>query len=331
MTGVVKGAHTLANKSRLPEKEEPAAAGHGPAWTCNEPPVRSIYSLEGAIPEFASFSCQIHFHGNCMRQQEILIAEHQAIVAHDMERMLARHGYHVTGVVNSGDDAVEAVSSMRVDLVLMDIELRGSMDGFDAAGLIQGEYSTPVVFLGSNPDADSIERAKFTDPFGYIVKPVGEGDLCAGIELAIYKHQNGQLLNDKERWLEDILTQLGEGVIATDHDGRIYLYNHAAERILGRPPEDVLRQSITEVMPLLDADRRFLDQDVFWSLQTQGTLKDWSGQAHVAGSNGLIPIEYTASAIRGREGRFEGATIIFRQSEGVRLKKLSTENSSAAT
>lgn len=265
-----------------------------------------------------------------MRQQEILLAEPQAIVARDMERMLVRHGYAVTGVVSSGDEAVEAVSSMRVDLVLMDMDIGGLMDGIEAAGLIQGEYATPVVFLGSSPDTENIERLKYTDPFGYMVKPVGERDLCAGIELALYKYHNGQLANDKEKWLEGILTQLGEGVIATDHDGRIYLYNHAAEKILGRDPEQVLRQSVTEVMPLLDKDRKFLDQDVFWNVQTKELIKDWSGEAHVATDDGLIPIEFTASAIRGREGRFEGATIVFRKSEGVRLKKVSTDDEGVA-
>lgn len=278
-------------------------------------------SINTERAEFASLSREIHFHGDPMRQQEILIAEHQAIVARDMEHMLARHGYSVAATVTSGEDAVEAVMSMRVDLVLMDLDLKGTMDGIEAAGLIQGEYSTPVVFLGSGPDADSVERAKYTDPFGYVAKPAAERDLCAGIELALYRYQNGKLLNDKEKWLENILTQLGEGVIATDHDGRIYLYNHAAERILGRPPEDILRQPVTEVMALLDANRKFLDQDVYWNVQAQGTSKDWSGQAHVAGSNGLIPIEYTASAIRDREGRIEGVTIVFRQQEDVRLKE----------
>jgi PAS domain S-box-containing protein len=262
-----------------------------------------------------------------MRQQEILIAEDQTIVARDMEHILVRHGYRVVATVDRGDDAVEAVSSMRVDLVLMDIDLKGDMDGIEAAGLIQGEYSTPVVFLGSEPAAETFERAKLSDPFGYIVKPAAERDLCAGIELALYKYQSGQLVNDKEKWLEDVLTQLGEGVIATDHDGRIYLYNLAAERIIGRPPEDILRQPVTDVMALLDADSRFLDQDVFWNVQAQGTAKDWSGQAHVVGSNGLVPIEYTASAIKDREGRFRGATIIFRQQEDVRFREAETDDS----
>ncbi|MGB0583091.1 MAG: response regulator [Limisphaerales bacterium] len=265
-----------------------------------------------------------------MRQQEILLAEPQAIVARDMERMLVRHGYHVTGVVGTGDEAVEAVSSMRVDLVLLDMDLPGMMNGVEAAGMIQGEYGTPVVFLGSNPNSETIEQAKFTDPYGYIVKPVGERDLCAGIELALYRYQNGKMLDEKEKWLESILTQLGEGVIATDHDGRIYLYNHAAERILGREPEDVLRQSVTEVMPLLDEDRRFLDQDVFWHVQTKEKVKDWSGQAHVATAKGLVAIEFTAAAIRGSGGQFQGATIVFRKSEGVRLKKVSPDDSSVA-
>lgn len=265
-----------------------------------------------------------------MRQQEILIAEDQAIVARDMEHMLSRRGYRVVATVNRGEDAVEAVSSMRVDLVLMDMDLQGDMDGIEAAGLIQGEYTTPVVFLGSGPDTETFERAKLTDPFGYIVKPVAERDLCAGIELALYKHQSGQLVNDKEQWLEDVLTQIGEGVIATDHDGRIYLYNLAAERIIGRPPEQILRQPITEVMALLDADSKFLEQDVFWNVQSQGVVKDWSGQAHVVAQGGLTAIEYTASAIRDREGRFFGCTIVFRQQEGVRFKEAEPDDSGVA-
>jgi len=265
-----------------------------------------------------------------MRQQEILIAEDQAIVARDLEHMLSRHGYHIVATVNRGEDAVEAVASMRVDLVLMDIDLRGEMDGIEAAGLIQGEYGTPVVFLGSAPDPETFERAKLTDPFGYIVKPVGDRDLRASIELALYKHQSGRLINDQEQWLEDVLTQLGEGVIATDHDGRIYLYNHAAERILGRPPEQILRQPVTEVMALLDADSRFLDQDVFWNVQAQGVARDWSGQAHVVGRDGLVPIEYTASAIRDREGRFAGCTIVFRQQESARFKETESDDSGVA-
>lgn len=123
-----------------------------------------------------------------MASAKILVVEDEKIVAKDIINTLKRLGYFVTAAVSSGEEAIIKASEAQPDLILMDIRLKGKMDGIEAAEEIRTNYNIPVIYLTANADETTLQRAKLTEPFGYIVKPFDERDLHTTIEIALRRH-----------------------------------------------------------------------------------------------------------------------------------------------
>ncbi|MEG3850229.1 response regulator [Microcoleus sp. herbarium19] len=124
-----------------------------------------------------------------MNPIKILVVEDEIIVAQDIAGRLKKLGYAVTATVASGEEALEKVAENRPDLVLMDIVLKGDMDGVTAAEKIRTRVDVPTVFLTAYADDKTLERAKLTNPFGYIIKPFQQNDLRVAIEIALHRHE----------------------------------------------------------------------------------------------------------------------------------------------
>jgi len=124
-----------------------------------------------------------------MTEGRILIVEDEHIVAMGIKRMLKDLGYTVTGIASSGEDAISKAESTFPDLVLMDIMLKGELDGVEAAKEIKERFDIPVVYLTAYSDSNILERVKMTGPYGYIVKPFDEKDLHSSIEIALYRYR----------------------------------------------------------------------------------------------------------------------------------------------
>lgn len=120
---------------------------------------------------------------------QILVVEDEAIVATDIANILQVLGYAVPAVASSGEAAIEAAAARRPDLVLMDIRLKGSIDGVKAAREISDRLGIPVVYLTAHADDRTLRRAKITQPYGYILKPFDERDLHVAIEMALHRHR----------------------------------------------------------------------------------------------------------------------------------------------
>jgi two-component system cell cycle response regulator len=124
-----------------------------------------------------------------MSLPRILVVEDEAIVAKDIETTLHTLGYSVPAIAASGEAAIEKAEALHPDLVLMDIRLKGPIDGVRAASEITGRLGIPIVYLTAHADQATLRRAKTTQPFGYIVKPFDERDLHAAVELALHRHR----------------------------------------------------------------------------------------------------------------------------------------------
>ncbi|RSD34596.1 MAG: response regulator receiver protein, partial [Methanohalophilus sp.] len=122
-----------------------------------------------------------------MKKSRILVVEDEAIVAMVIKRRLQDLGYIVSGVASTGKDAITKVEGTFPDLVLMDIRLKGDMDGIEATKTIKDRFSLPVVYLTAHSDDVTFKKAKETDPDGYILKPFTEKDLSTTIEIALHK------------------------------------------------------------------------------------------------------------------------------------------------
>jgi len=162
-----------------------------------------------------------------MAQKRILIVEDESIIALELKTYLADLGYNVVDLAASGEQAIEAAGRYRPDLVLMDIILRGKMDGIEAAGQIRSRYGLPVIFLTAHTDDQTLQRAKVTDPFGYLIKPFQMRDLNIAIEMGLYKHEMEQKLRQSEERLR-LLIESTEDVILVQDLNRRYLYVHGS-------------------------------------------------------------------------------------------------------
>lgn len=136
------------------------------------------------------------------KRAQILIAEDETIIALDIKAILEKIGYKVTAIVISGEKVLENVENGKPDLILMDISLSGKMDGIQAAQIITERYDIPVVYLTALADDETLERARVTGPFGYILKPFDERILHTTIEIALYKHKLDSELKTRTKELE---------------------------------------------------------------------------------------------------------------------------------
>ncbi|MDR9402766.1 MAG: response regulator [Halothece sp. Uz-M2-17] len=124
-----------------------------------------------------------------MSANKILIVEDEAVVSLDISRRLEKMGYEVIGRLASGEEAIELIQQDRPDLVLMDINLQGEMDGIETASKLYKDHNLPVIYLTAYAGESTLERAKESKPYGYILKPFKERELHAAIEIAISRHE----------------------------------------------------------------------------------------------------------------------------------------------
>lgn len=123
-----------------------------------------------------------------MNSIKVLVVEDESIVSKDIQNSLVKLGYTVVGSAATGERAIELANEVKPDIVLMDIMLKGAMNGIEAADNIRKNLRIPIIFLTAYTDDATLSKAKITEPFGYIIKPFKEIDLHTNIEMAIYKH-----------------------------------------------------------------------------------------------------------------------------------------------
>jgi adenylate cyclase len=133
----------------------------------------------------------------------ILVAEDEKIIAIDIRNTLRGLGYEVIAIVNTGEEAIKAAGELKPDMILMDIMLSGTMTGIDAAKVILPQYDIPVIYLTALSDNETLNRAKVTEPFGYVLKPYDARVLNSAIEMAVYKHKIDSELRRKTKELEE--------------------------------------------------------------------------------------------------------------------------------
>lgn len=152
-----------------------------------------------------------------MIKNKILIVEDEAIVAKDIQQSLKRLGYDVAGSATTGKKAIELSKEKQPDLILMDIMLKGDMSGIEAATQIKKELKIPIVYLTAYTDENTLNKAKITEPYGYIIKPFKDIDLQTSIEMSIYKASKE---NEDRKFLE-ILAQKKDRIIFIKSNSRL--------------------------------------------------------------------------------------------------------------
>jgi diguanylate cyclase (GGDEF)-like protein/PAS domain S-box-containing protein len=239
----------------------------------------------------------------------LLVVEDESVVAMDLDGQLHDMGYRVCGCVDNGRAAIERARSDRPDLILMDIVLKGEIDGVAAAAQIARELHIPVLFLTAYSDDQTVERAAGAWPYGYLTKPFQNRELRAGIEVALRKADVERKLRESERWLAAVLRGVGDAVIATDAVGRVGLANPAAERLLGL--DGLEGRLAAEVVRLRDPVGGAVLALVPDTLHATRQCAPACRAALLDGHDGAaIPVDYTIGTISDDAGRLGGLAIV---------------------
>ncbi len=199
------------------------------------------------------------------RAPRVLVVEDESIVAMDMERRLRGLGYVVAGRVLTGKDAIREDENLKPDVILMDIHLKGEMDGIEAAGIIRERRSVPVIYITAYSDQATLERAKQTQPYGYILKPFQEREIHSVIEMALYKHRSEAELLKAKLEAEEGLRARNEFFSRMSHEFRtplnaiLGMANLAREHSTGAEVDEYLELVIESGKSLLDMVNSVLD------------------------------------------------------------------------
>ncbi|WP_394846453.1 diguanylate cyclase [Pendulispora brunnea] len=179
-----------------------------------------------------------------MRKYSVLIVEDERIVAMDLQQILTALGYDAYGVASSANEAFARASEKRPDVVLMDIRIKGQLDGIRTAAVLREKFDVPVVYLTAHADDATIARAKKTTPHGYLLKPVKSTELKSAIEVSIYRHEMEKELRAREALFRDTLASLEDGIVTVDAQSRIVQMNAAAASLTGWDPAEAKGKSI---------------------------------------------------------------------------------------
>ncbi|MEW6736293.1 MAG: response regulator [Acidobacteriota bacterium] len=250
----------------------------------------------------------------------IMIVEDEALIAEELQERMIRLGFKVVGAVDSAEEAIKIANQARPDLVLMDIRLKGKMDGIEAADYIYHHLDIPVVYITAHSDQATLQRAKPTAPFGYVLKPFQEKDLLIAIELATHRHLLERRLRESEQKYAATLASIGDAVIATNSDGCITFMNPVAEALTTWKFNEASGLNIEKVFPIIDeASRNAIDNPVNQVLHNRTVITLAEPVLLVGRDGSLIPIDDTAAPIIDDKGRLLGAVVAFRDIRERRL------------
>lgn len=184
-----------------------------------------------------------------MSKVKVLVVEDERIVAKDIQNTLKNLGYDVPVIASTGEEAIAKTGELKPDIVLMDIVLKGEIDGIDAASRIKANYKVPIIYLTAYEDEETLDRAKITEPLGYILKPFEERDLHTTLEMALYKHSMEAKLYESEERYRSLVEYSPDG-IAIEADKKIIFVNQAAANLIGESDtKKLLGRSIVDFIP----------------------------------------------------------------------------------
>lgn len=248
-----------------------------------------------------------------MANINIMIVEDERITAEDMKKALNSVGFNVPAIVTSGEEAVKVSEELKPDLVLMDIKLEGKLDGIQAAEKIRSKLGIPIIYLTAYSDEKTVQRAKITEPSGFILKqpygflrkPFEESELNTAIEITLYRDRLEKKLRKHDKWLGATLRSISDGVIATDPQGQVRFMNDMAEELTGWLEEDALGHDVRDIFKPIDykfphGEDVSMDESRF----KKAILPTKDGTR--------LTVDGTVTFIKDFEGNVDGLVVIFR-------------------
>jgi PAS domain S-box-containing protein len=187
---------------------------------------------------------------------KILIVEDEGIIAVDLKSCVEQLGYTVLACIDSGEKALELVEQDPPDLVLMDIVLKGQMDGIEAAALMRSRWGIPVIFITAYPYQEWVERAKLVNPFIYMLKPFQANEVKVNIEIALYtsrvdreRKKAEESLREKQSQLQAILDYSPALISIKDLNGNVILASHNFAVLDAPPLHEFIGKNVFDLFP----------------------------------------------------------------------------------
>lgn len=245
----------------------------------------------------------------------ILVVEDEYIIAVNLQENLEALGYTVIDLASSAEESIVKATTLRPDLVLMDIRLQGEKDGIQAAEQIWNRLQIPVIYVTGHSDKSTLERAKVTFPFGYILKPVRDKELYVAIETALNRYEREQLL-------ATVIQSIGDGMIVANTHGHIMFLNRAAELLTGWQQDEARDRELTEVFNAVYEETRLPIGNLAIAAIQQDDITFLSGRVLLISRDGTaFPITNSVAPIKTRTGLITGAVLIFRDDTQRRLQE----------
>jgi len=247
----------------------------------------------------------------------ILVVEDESIVAMDLQQRLIGMGYSVPATAATGHDALKKVADFHPDLVLMDIRLRGDMDGIEAAEQIRDLLDVPPLYLTAYTDEETLRRAKITEPFGYLVKPFDERTLRSTVEMALYRSQRERQLKRCQARLDATLRCVSEAVIVADENLRVVSTNSQADALTGRKRGEASGLQLSALLRFQDGREVLADELIEAARQDRGQPATKPAMVRLSGTlttpaGGSVPVEGRVAPIIDRQGAPNGAIVAIR-------------------
>ena len=203
-----------------------------------------------------------------MSKVKVFVVEDESIVSKDIQNSLVKIGYEVVGSSATGEKAIEDIQNSSPDIVLMDIMLKGEINGIETAEIVRNNFSIPIIFLTAYADEDTLQKAKITEPHGYILKPFKEIDLQTSIEMAIYKHQKEQEVI-KER---DFLFS----VVDNNTNNNEFIFVKASSRLVKINTKDIFFiEALKDYVVINTVDTRYTIHSTMKEIEQKMGKKDF--------------------------------------------------------
>ncbi len=248
-----------------------------------------------------------------MDSTKILVVEDEPVVARDLQLSLERLGYAVPATASSGEEALRKARDCSPDLVLMDIVLKGRMDGVETAQNLQRQLNIPVVYLTAYADPHTVERAKSTAPLGYLLKPFQPTDLQRTVEVALSRAREDRHLRESLRWLLTMVCCSQEAIITTDRRGLVTYMNSAGETLTGWLQEEATGTGLTTMLSSSGAVGSDLSDNPALRAMAEGTVIDLDDVVLVGRDGRERAIQGSAASVSDECGRVLGAVLSLRE------------------
>ncbi len=242
----------------------------------------------------------------------ILIIEDETVVAQSIQFFLAASEHQLVGITDSGIEAIHQAQDLNPDLILMDIYLRGEIDGITAAEQIYQQWGIPIIYLSGTTEDTTLKRAIASQPFGYLVKPFDQTQLLTIINIALHRSGLEKQLEQTEQWLATTLSSIGDGTIATDPTGVVTFMNPMAEVLTGWQQTEALGTAIHQVLQLLDPDTHQPIANPLLQAIQAGDRVTLAKACILRTKDGRErAIRDTATPIRNNKGEIMGGVLVF--------------------